>query len=238
MSAPLFADINAIVIDLDGTLVDSAPDIAYAMNTILARQGLPEHAVKDVRNMIGGGIPKILERGLRAHGADASEQAVAKLLPDLIEFYSAHATRETYIYPGGEDLLRYLKAKGLPTAICTNKSKIVTDIILRDLEIMDCFDVVVGGSKDFPKKPDPASLKYIMAELGSTPDDTIMIGDSGVDVGAARNAGMKVAIMNGGYTKTPASELGADHVFDSFHEVLELLQTDTTTSAEATAPEA
>ena len=152
MSASIFAGIKTVVIDLDGTLVDSAPDIAYAMNTVLGKLGHPDHAVEDVRTMIGGGIPKILERGLRAHGADASEEMVQKLLPELIEFYSAHATRETYIYPGGEDFIRHLKAERIPAAICTNKSKTVTDIILRDLEIMDYFDVVIGGSKDFPKK--------------------------------------------------------------------------------------
>ena len=183
--------------------------------------------------MIGGGIPKILERGLRAHGADASEEMVQKILPEMIEFYSANATRKTYIYPGGEDFIRHLKSVKMPTAICTNKSIGVTNIILRDLEIMDYFDVVVGGSKDFPKKPDPKGLNYIMAELGSTSDNTIMIGDSGVDVGAARNAGMKVAIINDGYTQTPASELGADLVFDNFGELQEMLQKSSMTEKSA-----
>ena len=212
--------VKAVILDLDGTLVDSAPDLAYALNNSLAKLDLPAHSVSSVRNMIGGGVPKLIERGLLAHNADASIEVIEEILPGFLEFYGANATRETYLYPGAIDLLSHLKEQSVPTALCTNKPTEATGIILENLNLTDYFVCVIGGTSGFPKKPDPLSLKYILSEMDAAPATTLMIGDSGVDVGAARGAEMPVAIMSYGYSKTPASELGADMVFDSFTEIL------------------
>ena len=219
----MLTNYDAIIIDLDGTLVDSVPDLAYALNNTLAKRGHPELAVDVVRNMIGGGIPKLLERGLTAHGADASEEAVSENLPYMLEIYEKNATNNTVLYPGARELLDHLKSRKFPTALCTNKPTEVTHIILKNLEIADCFHCIIGGTSGFPKKPDPASLKHILGELKADPKKTLMVGDSAVDVGAARAAGLPVAIMTYGYSKTPASELKADFVLDRLDEILKPL---------------
>ena len=219
---------EAVIIDLDGTLVDSVPDLAYALNAVLMEDGHPELAVDIVRNMIGGGIPKLLERGLRAHDADSSEEAVAQRLPRMIEIYEANATKNTRLYPGCEELLKALKARSIPMALCTNKPTEATHIIMNELGIADYFDVIVGGTSGFPKKPDPRAVNHILSELDVKAENVLMIGDSKVDLGAARNVGAPIALMTYGYSKTPVSELGADHVFDSFTEIVDFLGLGTT----------
>ncbi len=233
----MLENLDTIVLDLDGTLVDSAPDLAHALNTILEKHGgHPAHSVSAVRNMIGAGVPKLIERGLRAHGADSSPEVVESLLPDMLAYYTDNATNETNLYPGAENLLRFLKGRGIAVALCTNKPTEVTKVILHNLGVEDYFDIVIGGTSGFPKKPDPASLLSIMSELGTTPERTGMVGDSGHDVESARNAGLKkVAVMSYGYTKTPAQELGADLVFDSFDELVSLMSQDSAEGRDAGA---
>ena len=144
---------RAIIFDLDGTLVDSAPDIAAALNEVLRRNGAKTFDLDDVRAMIGGGVPKLLERAYRAQGHDATEAEIAARVAEFLPFYAGIATDQSDFYPGAKEAIDYWRAKGLPLAVCTNKPTDISVQMLRDLGVLDAFTIVVGGEKDRAKKP-------------------------------------------------------------------------------------
>jgi len=203
---------EAIVWDLDGTLVESAPDLATALNTLLNEQGQHGHTVANVRPMIGAGVAKLIERGFRAAGAPLEPQAIEALVPRFMEIYSACATDSTHLVPHARAVLEHFYHAGIKQGLCTNKPLSVTRQILSTLDIQGYFSSVVGGDSTTMKKPHPLPLLTCIEELQSRPDDAIMIGDSGADVGAARAARVPVILVPDGYTGVPAASLGADYV--------------------------
>ncbi len=217
--------LEAVVFDLDGTLLDSAPDLAAALNLVLEMEGLSALDVDDVRYMIGAGVPKLIERGFRKQGVELDAN---NLDPDLLDaflsYYDAHAADLSKVFPGTYDLIELLCNRSVRIGLCTNKPTEATRAILSSFQIEDCFDSVIGGTSGFPKKPDPAGLKACLSELGVTPAQTLYIGDSATDVKTARNGGLPVVVMSYGYERTPAHELGADLVFDSFKDLKAILE--------------
>jgi phosphoglycolate phosphatase len=209
----------AVVWDLDGTLVESAPDLATALNHLLNEHGQHGHAVEQVRTMIGAGVAKLIERGFRAAGAPLDEAACDKLVPRFIELYTSCATDETHLVEHAREVLSYFYHAGARQAICTNKPYDVTMQILNALDIAGFFDCVIGGDSTAEKKPHPRPLLTCLEELGAGPDDAVMIGDSGADVGAAQAARVPVILVPDGYTGVPAVSLGADYVVGSLAEV-------------------
>lgn len=209
----------AIIWDLDGTLVESAPDLATALNTLLNEHGQHTHAVEKVRPMIGGGVAKLIERGFREAGAPVDEAARDRLVPRFMEIYRACATDNTHLVPHAREVLEYFYHAGVRQALCTNKPISVTRQILDALDIAGFFDSVVGGDSTPVKKPNPLPLQTVLQELGVKPDDAVMIGDSGADVGAARAAGMPVILVPDGYTGAPAVSLGADYVVGDLSDI-------------------
>lgn len=210
---------GAIVWDLDGTLIDSAPDIATALNALLNEHGQHGHAVEYVRPMIGAGVVKLIERGFRAADAPLDESACEELVPRFVELYAAHATDRTRLEPDAREVLSYLYDAGARQAICTNKPYDLTVQILNGLDIVGFFEVVVGGDSTAEKKPHPLPLLTCLEELGVTPGDVVMIGDSGADVGSAKAAGVPVILVPDGYTGVPAVSLGADYVVRNLAEI-------------------
>ena len=212
--------LEAVVFDLDGTLLDSAPDLTAALNLVLEMEGLTPLGVDKVSYMIGAGVPKLIERGFREHGVKLD---AANLDPDLLDaflsYYDAHAADLSKVYPGTYGLIELLCNRSVRVGLCTNKPTEATRAILDNFQIEDCFDSVIGGTSGFPKKPDPAGLAACLEEMGVEPSQTLYIGDSATDVNTARNAGVPVVVMSYGYERTPANELGADLVFDSFKEL-------------------
>jgi len=210
---------SAIVWDLDGTLVESAPDLTTALNTLLNEQGQRGHTVATVRPMIGAGVAKLIERGFRASGAALDEATRDALVPRFMELYSACATESTALIPGAREVLMHFYNAGIKQGLCTNKPCSVTNMILNTLDIRGFFHSVVGGDSTSMKKPHPRPLLRCLEELETRPEDAVMIGDSGADVGAARAAQVPVMLVPDGYTGVPAMSLGADYVVSNLADI-------------------
>ena len=209
----------AIVWDLDGTLVDSAPDLTTALNTLLNEQDQHGQTVAKVRPMIGHGVAKLIERGFRAAGAPLDEAARDALVPRFMEIYTACATESTALIPHAREVLDYFYHAGIKQGLCTNKPYSVTQLILDALDISGFFGSVIGGDSTRTKKPHPLPLLTCLEELETQPDDAVMVGDSGADVGAARAAKVPVILVPDGYTGVPAVSLGADFVVGSLSDI-------------------
>jgi phosphoglycolate phosphatase len=209
----------AVAWDLDGTLVDSAADLATALNALLVEQGQHTHTVEKVRPMIGHGVAKLVDRGFRAAGKPLDTAGVERLLPRFMQLYSACATDQTRLIPGAREVLEHFYHAGVPQGLCTNKPAGVTRQILQALDIAGFFASVIGGDSTAARKPDPLPLRTCLEQLRAAPDKALMIGDSGADVGAARAAGVPVVLVPDGYTGESAESLGADWVVERLGDV-------------------
>lgn len=203
---------GAIVFDLDGTLVDSAPDIAAAANRMLAGVGHAPLPLDQLTSFIGYGIPNLVHRVIGARGLDPADHAMlnAKLLAD----YTAQPATLTRPYPGVVAALEALRAAGHPMGVCTNKYLGLTQQILDALDLTQFFDVVIGGDTLAVKKPDPAPLHAAFTALPTTP--LLYVGDSEVDAQTAVNAQVTFALFTLGYRQTPVAELPHAFAFDDF----------------------
>ena len=209
----------AVVWDLDGTLVDSAADLAAALNALLTRHGLNTHPVEAVRRMIGHGVPRLIERGFRAAGLTLDETELESLVQPFMKRYTACATDNTHLVPGAGDALERLRRADVRQGLCTNKPEAVTRNILDSLGIARYFDSVIGGDSTAARKPDPLPLQTCLDELGVAATEAVMVGDSGSDVGAARAAGVPVVLVPDGYTDVPPETLGADLVVSRIEQI-------------------
>jgi phosphoglycolate phosphatase len=210
---------EAIVWDLDGTLVESAPDLATALNALLVEQGRRTHRVDQVRTMIGHGVPKLIERGFRAAGAPLSDAGRDALVPRFMELYTACATDQTHLVQHAREVLEHFYNAGIRQGLCTNKPYAVTRKIVSALDISGYFGSIVGGDSTAVRKPHALPLLTCLEELETRPAEAVMIGDSGADVGAARAAGVPVILVPDGYTGAPAVSLGADYVVGSIADI-------------------
>jgi phosphoglycolate phosphatase len=203
---------RAIIWDLDGTLIDSAPDLATALNTVLNEQGQNSLTIPQVRTMVGGGVAKLIERAFRGSRVELDAEGVEALVPGFMEIYTNCATDKTALLPAAGLVLNYFHNAGVKQGLCTNKPEGVTKKILHALNIHGFLSSVIGGDSTAQKKPHPLPLQIVMEQLGVTPHECIMVGDSGADVGAARAAGIPVILVPDGYISVPAGSLGADFV--------------------------
>lgn len=210
---------RAVVWDLDGTLVESAPDLTTALNEVLFERGQHGHTVEQVRPMIGAGVAKLIERGFRAAGAPIDEAERDALVPRFMEIYTACATESTHLVPGAREVLDHFYHAGIRQGLCTNKPYSVTRQIVGALDIAGYFSSIVGGDSTAARKPHPLPLLTCLEELETRPEDALMIGDSGADVGSARAARVPVILVPDGYTGVPAVSLGADFVVGRLAEV-------------------
>ena len=210
---------KAVVFDLDGTLVDSAPDLANALNALMAEERRRPVTIDEVKAMIGDGAAKLVERAFAATGkaaGDGKEGLTARFLGH----YEGHATDLTRPYPGVIETLDRLKADGLALAVCSNKPEAPTREVLRDLGLDGYFGAVVGGdSLPGVRKPDPRMLRAVLDALRVPADAAVMVGDNANDVAVARALGVPVILRADGYTRIPAADLGADAIIDRFAEL-------------------
>ena len=175
-----------LLFDLDGTLVDSVPDLTQALNRLLVEHDYKPLTAAEVAPMVGDGVPALVERGFAARGGGRAEAAAA--LPRYIAIYEAHATDLTRPYPGVPETLADLRRRGYRTAVCTNKLQRASLTVLAGLGLAPLFDAVAGGDRYPVKKPDKGHLLGLIAELGGTAERAVMIGDSENDAAAAHAA--------------------------------------------------
>ncbi len=206
---------KAIVFDLDGTLIHSAPDLHAACNRMLADAGKPPQSLETVTGYIGNGVAKLVERAMATAGIPASEHA--RMVEIFMRHYDADPATLTRPYPGLIPLLERLKARGHALAICTNKPEAPAREILRLLEMEDYFSALVGGDTLEVRKPDPAPLHHCLELLGAP--EAIYVGDSETDAETARRAALPFALFTGGYRKKPLSELPHDFAFADFADL-------------------
>ena len=213
----LSSPVDTLVFDLDGTLIDSAPDLANALNQVLGAAGRPSLTVEQVASMVGDGIAVLVERGFTATGGVPDDLPVA--VERFRAAYTHVASDRTIMYPGVLDTLTLLRNDGYRMAVCTNKPIAATNIVLRALDLKQFFDAVAGGDTFPTRKPDPGHVTGTLNMLGSSPEQSIMVGDSTTDVDAAKGAGLPVVAVSYGYRRAPADQLGADLVIDTFDAV-------------------
>jgi phosphoglycolate phosphatase len=206
-----------LAFDLDGTLVDSVPDLTNALNVVLGERGYRQLTPAEVKPMVGDGVPTLVARAFAACGGGPAEAASA--LPRYIAQYEANATDLTRPYPGVLETLAGLRRRGYRTAVCTNKLQGATETVLQGLGLADLFDGVAGGDRYPVRKPDPGHLLRLVAELGGSPGRAAMIGDSENDAAAAHAAGIRLIIVGYGYARGDLALFGADAVLEDFADL-------------------
>lgn len=204
---------QAVIFDLDGTLIDSAPDIHAAGTTVLQRHGLEPFTLVEARSFVGHGAAVYIERCMAARGRQDDTAMHAQLLEDFLALYE-DAVHLTQLYPGVVECLEALASAGLRLGLCTNKPERPTRSVLAHLGLTGHFDAMVGGDTLAVRKPDPAPLHEAVRRIGAR--DVIYVGDSEVDAETASSAGVPFALFTNGYRKTPVERLAHDGRFDEF----------------------
>lgn len=212
-----------ILIDVDGTLVDSVPDLAYCVDEMMKRLGLPERGEAAVRQWVGNGVERLVMRALSndLNGEPDPEQ-FERALPIFRDLYAENTSKRSFLYAGVKEGLDYMKNRGYRLGCVTNKAGEFTRPILRDLGVEDYFEVVICGDDTPRKKPDPLPLLTAAERLSVKPENALMLGDSQSDVKAARAAGFQIVCMSYGYNHgEDIRSFAPDAVIDSFTELQE-----------------
>ena len=208
-----------ILFDLDGTLIDSAPDLVGTLNIILRRHGRTTLTISAVKKLVGNGARALLERGFKETGAPAEN--LDALTVEFIETYVPNCAVLSRPFSGVIETLDTFANSGYRMAVCTNKPQAPSETILTELGLMQYFEVVVGGDFFPMRKPDPQHLLGALQLMDAPENPAIMVGDSYNDVASARNAEIPVIVVTYGYTTTPANELGGDILIDHFSDIID-----------------
>jgi phosphoglycolate phosphatase len=224
-----------IVFDLDGTLVETAPDLVSTLNLVLAAEGLPPVAFDDARRMIGGGVRRMIERALVAEGRSVSASELHRMFRAFIEHYGAHIADRSRPFPGVPATLDRLAGEDCRLAVCTNKFEWLSLRLLEALKLTQYFAAVCGQDTFGVLKPDPKMLRMTVERAGGDLRRSIMVGDSGTDVRTACAANVPVIAVDFGYNEVPIATLGPDQVIGSFAELPAAIAA-TTSQTLVTAP--
>jgi len=208
-----------VVFDLDGTLVDTAPDLIGALNQVLHEQKLPPLPLSAARVMVGRGARALIEQGFAAAGEPLDAERTPALFDRFITVYRDRIADESRPFEGVLDALDVLAGAGAKLVVCTNKFTDLSLALLDALSMTSRFAAVVGADSAPAPKPDPRHLQTAIAAVGGRDDRALMVGDSASDIGAARAAKVMSVVVSFGYTEIPAANLGADHLIDHFAEL-------------------
>jgi phosphoglycolate phosphatase len=208
-----------IAFDLDGTLVDTAPDLIDTLNAVFRAKDIPPVAFDEARTMIGGGVKKLLERGLEARGLACTPGEVDALYAVYLDHYGAHIADRSRPFPGLVAALDRLEAKGFRFAVCTNKLEWLALRLLDALGLTARFAAVCGQDTFGIPKPDPRVLRLTVARAGGTLADTVMVGDSATDIDTAKAAAVPVIAVDFGYTETPVDAFEPDRIISHFDQL-------------------
>jgi phosphoglycolate phosphatase len=208
-----------IVFDLDGTLIDTAPDLIATLNVVLAGEGLPPVPYDQARVLIGGGAKVMIARGLAAEGRSAPPDRLNKLFVEFIDYYSAHIADQSRPFPGLERALDRLADRGFNFAVCTNKLEALSRKLLDILGLTSRFSFICGQDTFGVPKPDPQVLRKTIAAASGHEKDAVMVGDSETDVATARAAGIPIIAVDFGYTPRPIAEFRPDRLISHFDDL-------------------
>jgi phosphoglycolate phosphatase len=210
---------RTVVFDLDGTLVDTAPDLINALNFVLDREGLPPVPFHSARKLIGAGARRLIERGLELGSRTAGLEDITRLTSDFIDYYAAHIADFSRPFEGLETALDDLASRGYRSAVCTNKLEWLSKLVLDQLGLSSRFSAICGGDTFGVSKPDPSILRQTIARAGGQLSSAIMVGDAGPDIGVARRAGIPVIGVEFGYTDIPIADLKPDRLISHMREL-------------------
>jgi phosphoglycolate phosphatase len=222
-----FKKTEMVLLDLDGTLVDTAPDLAYSIDATLAELGLPARGETRIRHWLGNGLERTLKRAILddMHG-EPDESLFNKALPIFMEIYTNNAARQSRFYDGVLEGMDYLKKNNYKIGCVTNKREKFTHILLKALGVFDDFGIVISGDTLPKKKPDPLPLLHAAKHFKVKPEQSLMVGDSMNDVNAARAAGFKILCVSYGYNHgRDIREANPDAVVDSLAKLPALMGT-------------
>ena len=208
-----------IVFDLDGTLIDTAPDLVDTLNVVFAREGWPPVPYVAARNQIGGGAKMMIQRGVAAEGITVAPEKLEQLFADFIAHYTEHIADRSRPFPGLIDALDELAARGSKLAVCTNKLERLSVRLLKQLNLAERFAFVCGQDTFGMQKPNPEVLRRTVAAAGGDLTRAIMIGDSITDIRTARAADIPVIAVDFGYSEQPISELNPDRIISHFAQL-------------------
>ncbi len=209
----------ALIFDLDGTLVDTAPDLLGALNAVLVREGRRPVTRADLRHLVGHGAHTMVREALAITGGPLDEARSARLVNDSVAYYRDHIADDSRPFPGVEETLARFRDTGARLGVLTNKPEELTGPLLAALDLRRYFSVVHGAGRFSYSKPDARVFHHVVDELGGPGAGAIMIGDSTTDYATARAAGVPVILVTYGYTPDPAESLGADAVTDDFRRL-------------------
>jgi phosphoglycolate phosphatase len=212
-----------IVFDLDGTLIDTAPDLIDTLNFTLNKNGLPEVAYEPARRLIGGGARTMIERALVLEGRTAKLADIDSLYTSFVAHYAEHIADRSRPFPGVEAALDELAAAGYRLAVCTNKLEWLSKKLLDALALSARFAAICGPDTFGVQKPDPQIFRATVTRAGGDPARAIMVGDSITDIRTARAAEVPVIAVDFGYTDVPVTALGPDRVISSYTELPALI---------------
>ncbi|MFM9863422.1 MAG: phosphoglycolate phosphatase [Micropepsaceae bacterium] len=215
---------ETIVFDLDGTLVDTAPDLTAALNAVMRREGRREVPLPEVRNMVGRGARVLIERAMTATGAPASDEAIIDLMQHFLAHYDANIAVGSRPFASVEAVAKRLSERGHKLGICTNKPEALSLKLMSELGLRELFPVIFGADSRPYRKPDARHLLDTIVALGGSPSNAVLIGDSETDVKTARAANVPVVVVSFGYTEIPPRDLGADAVIDHFDALEQALK--------------
>lgn len=218
MSSGELADAT-IVFDLDGTLVDTAPDLVRALNETMDLEGLPRVKLETVRQLVGQGARVLIERASALQGVTFSATRLDQLTNEFVGFYAADIARHSKPFDGVLDALDALAGLGAKLAVCTNKRTALSLQLLDALKMSELFSAIVGADAVADRKPHPDHYRAAVTRAGGVIRRSVMVGDTAADVASARGAGAPVCVVSFGYCDAGAERLGADVLLHRFSEL-------------------
>ena len=211
------------IFDLDGTLVDTAPDFKNSINYMLNELNESEVSLKEIRNWVGYGARELIRRTVVNKNIPHDEQRIEEMLKIFLLHYTHNIDDDSVLFNNVRNVLEFLKDNGIKLAVCTNKMERLSNILLEKLNVLHMFDYLVGGDSLSKSKPDPFPLLNICEKLNTEISDSIMIGDSVTDLNAGKGAGMPVVLVSYGYTDNKDIYNEADLVINDFSQLKELV---------------
>lgn len=213
-----------VVFDLDGTLVNTAPDLLEALNHVLEHAGHAPVALDTIATMIGHGARAMIVKGLLAHGVTASEADLDALLDRFLVYYAANIADHSHAFDGAVEALAALLERGATLAVCTNKTQVLTDQLLGALDLSGHFAAIVGADSVPSRKPDGDHIVRTVQAAGGSVDRAVMVGDSRTDERAARNAGLPFIFVPFGYEEESPEQLKPDFVLEHYSGLMSVLE--------------